>query len=207
MYPSWINVREINDGIEVKRADEPAIPIKPRRIWPALMLAASRKERVIKRTEILIVSVRTRKGFNQSGAPLGKKWATKDLGACTIALIINLNQRGNPKDKVSRRWLVDLNTYGRRPRRFREINIIKRDTRIDGNPFKWRLKVREACEFITSTGNVGIHEKRENLGQRDDWSKEIEKNDKDQKIIGDKELEEHVAGSNEEKMSAIIKDW
>ena len=62
------------------------------------------------RTEILIVSVKTKKGFNQSGAPLGKKWATKDLGACNIALIINLSQRGKPKAKVSNKCLVDLKT-------------------------------------------------------------------------------------------------
>ena len=207
IYPSWINVNEIKDGTEVKSAEDPAIPINPRRMWPALILAASRNERVIKRTEILIVSVKTKKGFNQSGAPLGRKWATKDLGAWTIALIINLNQRGRPKDKVKRRCLVDLNTYGSNPRRFNAISITKRETRIEGNPFKWILNVREAWEFITSTGKVGIQEKRENLGHREDWSREIEKKDKDQKINGDKELEEHVAGSNEEKMSAIIKDW
>lgn len=84
---------------------------------------------------------------------------------------------------------------------------MNKETRIDGNPFKCRENVREAWEFITSVGNVGIQENRENLGHREDWRRETEKKDKDQKIIGDKELEEQVAGSNEEKMSAIIKDW
>ena len=105
-----MRVRDRKDGTEVNKAEDPAIPINPRRIWPALILAASRKERVIKRTEILIVSVNTRNGFNQSGAPLGKKWATNDFGAWVIALRINLSHRGSPKDKVSRRCLVDLKT-------------------------------------------------------------------------------------------------
>ena len=63
------------------KAEEPAIPINPKRIWPALILAASRNDKVINRTEILIVSVKTKKGFSQSGAPDGRKWATNFLGA------------------------------------------------------------------------------------------------------------------------------
>jgi hypothetical protein len=49
------------------------IPIRLRTIWPALMLAANRNDRVRGRTRTLVVSIRTRKGFNQSGAPSGKK--------------------------------------------------------------------------------------------------------------------------------------
>ena len=59
---------------------------------------------------------------------------------------------------------------------------------------------------MTSVGKVGSHENREKLGQSEDWSKEIEKKDNDQKRAGEIELDEHVAGSNEEKISAIIKD-
>lgn len=40
---------------------------------PAVMLAASRKDRVIGRTTVLIVSMRTRNGFSQIGAPSGRK--------------------------------------------------------------------------------------------------------------------------------------
>ena len=105
-----MKVKERNDGRDVNRAEEPAIPINPRRIWPALILAANRKDRVTNRTEILIVSVKTRKGLSQSGAPLGKKCATNDLGAWVIALIINLNHKGRPNERVKRRCLVDLNT-------------------------------------------------------------------------------------------------
>ena len=55
------------------------MPIRPRTIWPALILAASRKERVNGRTVILMVSIITRNGFSQSGAPLGKSLAIHDL--------------------------------------------------------------------------------------------------------------------------------
>jgi len=48
-------------------------PTRLRTIWPALMLAASRNERVKGRTIILVVSISTRNGFNQSGAPSGRK--------------------------------------------------------------------------------------------------------------------------------------
>jgi len=40
---------------------------------PALMLAASRNDSVIGRTMILVVSIITRNGFSQSGAPSGRK--------------------------------------------------------------------------------------------------------------------------------------
>lgn len=100
----------MNEEIEENNAEDPAIPIKPNKMCPALMLAANRNDRVINRTEILIVSVRTRNGFNQSGAPDGRKWATNFLGAYTIPLIINLNHKGRPNDNVRRRCLVDLNT-------------------------------------------------------------------------------------------------
>lgn len=42
-------------------------------MWPALMFAASRNDKVSGRTVILVVSIRTRNGFNQSGAPSGRK--------------------------------------------------------------------------------------------------------------------------------------
>lgn len=81
IYPSWISNSVANEVVEEKIVDDAAIPISPRRIWPALMLAASRKDKVINRTEILKVSVITRNGFSHSGAPLGSRWAIEDVGA------------------------------------------------------------------------------------------------------------------------------
>jgi len=40
---------------------------------PALILAARRNDKVIGRTVTLVVSIRTRKGLSQSGAPSGRK--------------------------------------------------------------------------------------------------------------------------------------
>lgn len=110
IYLIWIINRDENDNIEVNNAEEAAIPISPKRMCPALMLAASRNERVMNRTEMLRVSVITRNGLSHSGAPLGSRWATKDFGAWVIALIIKLNQRGNPRDRVRSKCLVGLNT-------------------------------------------------------------------------------------------------
>lgn len=177
----------MKDPREEKRADEPAIPINPSRMCPALILAANRNDKVINRTEILTVSVNTRKEHNQSGAPLGSKWATKDFGAWTIALIISLIHKGNPKDKVNKRWLEDLNTYGSRPRRLSEINIKNKATNRLGNPFKCKLNVREAWEFITSTGNVGIHENRDGEAHNEAWRREMEKKDNIQNNEGERE--------------------
>ena len=50
------------------------IPISLNTMCPALILAASRKAKVRGRTSILIVSISTRKGLSQSGAPAGNKW-------------------------------------------------------------------------------------------------------------------------------------
>jgi hypothetical protein len=47
---------------------------------PAVMFAASRNDKVIGRTMILVVSIITRNGFSHSGAPSGKKCATDFLG-------------------------------------------------------------------------------------------------------------------------------
>ena len=44
------------------------------------MLAARRKDRVRGRTITLVVSIRTKNGLSQSGAPSGRKWAVDFLG-------------------------------------------------------------------------------------------------------------------------------
>jgi hypothetical protein len=72
---------------------------------PALMLAAKRNDRVRGRTRILVVSIRTRKGFSQSGAPSGRKWAVDFLGLLENLEIISLNQIGRPRARVKIRCL------------------------------------------------------------------------------------------------------
>lgn len=75
---------------------------------PAVILAANRKERVIGRTAVLSSSIITKKGFSQSGAPPGRKWAIKCLGLWAADEIIRANQRGSPKERVKNRCEVNL---------------------------------------------------------------------------------------------------
>ena len=74
-------------------------------IWPALMLAARRNERVRGRTRTLVVSIRTRNGFNQSGAPSGRKCAVDFLGLLENLEMINLSQMGRPRVRVNTKCL------------------------------------------------------------------------------------------------------
>lgn len=76
---------------------------------PAVMFAASRNERVRGRTIILVVSINTKKGFSQSGAPSGRKCAIAFFGLKRKLEVINLSHRGNPKDSVMIRCLDSLN--------------------------------------------------------------------------------------------------
>jgi hypothetical protein len=67
---------------------------------PALILAASRKDKVIGRTIILTVSTRIKKGFSQSGAPLGRIPAVNlEIEFCADEKI-RLNHRGSAIERV-----------------------------------------------------------------------------------------------------------
>lgn len=44
-------------------------------MWPALIFAASRNDRVKGRTATLDVSINTNGGLSHPGAPSGRKWA------------------------------------------------------------------------------------------------------------------------------------
>lgn len=79
-------------------------------MWPALILAANRKERVTGRTEMLVDSIITKKGFSQVGAPPGRSMARNLEGDENAEDRIILSQRVRPKGSVSRRCLVELNT-------------------------------------------------------------------------------------------------
>jgi len=68
------DVRDVSKALAVNRA------IRVITMWPALMFAASRKERVIGRTENLDVSTMTKNGFNQGGAPPGRSMAINFIG-------------------------------------------------------------------------------------------------------------------------------
>ena len=75
---------------------------------PALILAANRKDSVIGRTEILIVSICTKKGLSQSGAPDGNKLAAKEEGLYINLDIISASHKGSPIVKVNTKCLENL---------------------------------------------------------------------------------------------------
>ncbi len=108
------------------------------------------------RTEILIVSIKTRKGFNHVGAPPGRIPAKKFEGEFEIEDIIRANHNGNAKLKVKNRWLEDLKTYGSSPVKLTVITMEKRDTKIGENPFRFFPKVRVLCSNIIDFGRDTI---------------------------------------------------
>lgn len=79
---------------------------------PAVIFAARRNLSVTGRTVILIVSIKTRKGFNQFGAPSGRKWAIVFFVECEMLMIIIDIHSGKPRDRVKIMCLVTLNRYG-----------------------------------------------------------------------------------------------
>ena len=81
------------------------VPIRVKTMWPALMFAANRNERVRGRTLILIVSIITKKGFNQWGAPPGKRPAIQLYGLNMMPDMIRVSHIGRPNLKVNSRCL------------------------------------------------------------------------------------------------------
>lgn len=105
MYRIDVDSRRTVTGMELNSAVAVYRLRRPRTMCPALILAASRNDRVRGRTEILVVSIITRKGLSQSGAPSGRKWAINILGNLTRLDEIIDSQIGRPKDRVKMRWL------------------------------------------------------------------------------------------------------
>jgi len=89
-------------------AEDRKIPSRVITICPALILAASRNERVIGRTRVLMVSIRTKKGLSQSGAPPGRSLAINVLGEFVKDDIIKDSQKGSPRDRVMIKCLEAL---------------------------------------------------------------------------------------------------
>jgi len=106
-------------------------------------LAASRNERVNGRTRSLVVSIRTKNGFNQSGAPSGRKWATDALKDLVNLDRTILSHTGNPMVNVKIKCLEVLNMYGIRPNRLIKIIATKIEDANELNPFKCTVAVRD----------------------------------------------------------------
>lgn len=64
----------------MKVAEEAYVPSRTRTIWPALIFAASRNERVKGRESVLVVSTNARKGLNHPGVPRGTRLAMSAVG-------------------------------------------------------------------------------------------------------------------------------
>jgi len=108
-------------------------------MWPALMFAANRNDKVNGRTRILVVSIKIRNGFSQSGAPSGKRWATDALGDLINDDKINLIHIGRPNAMVKIRCLDRLNVYGIKPVKL--IKMISEKIGVTKDPAPFRLDV------------------------------------------------------------------
>jgi len=170
------------------------------------MLAASRNERVKGRTIILVVSISTRNGFNQSGAPSGRKCATDDLNDLVNLDNTILNHTGNPIVNVKIKWLDVLNIYGISPNKLIKMIATKiADTR-ELNPFKWTVLVRESWLKINCTISFIKDAFCDLIIQKDDCINKINITliHKKTELEGVNEL--NMNGSKEEKMSGIIQN-
>ena len=107
------------------------------------MFATSRTESVMGRTIILIDSTTTKKGFNQSGAPLGRRDPINILGEYIILDKINDNHMGRPKASLNTICLLYLKEYGNNPKKLIKINIINNPTTIVVKPLIWDEDVRK----------------------------------------------------------------
>lgn len=123
-------------------------------MWPALILAANRKDRVIGRTATLVVSINTRNGFNQSGAPSGRKWAIDFLRELKNVDRIIANHKGRPKIKVKIKCLDVLKKYGISPNKL--IVIIEKNSvaTICLRPLIFDMNVRDNCAWIIIINGV-----------------------------------------------------
>lgn len=167
-------------------------------------MAAKRNDKVRGRTRTLVVSIRTRKGLSQSGAPSGSKWAVVFFGLYENLDIISLNHTGSPKDKVKIKCLDVLKVYGINPIKFTMTNSRKIDDSAVESPFKLVLDVRDSwVKMVSLIGDLNLLE-REFVAQNEDWirirmavlvSKKME-------FDGNKVLNEN--GSKDEKMSVIM---
>ena len=74
----------------------------------------------------LISSIKVKKGANAKGEPSGTKCLNIWLGFITQKKSCLPNHIGKAKNTVRHKWLVLVNTYGNKPKKFLiKINIIK----------------------------------------------------------------------------------
>lgn len=175
-------------------------------MWPALIFAAKRNDKVKGRTIILVVSIKIKNGFNQSGAPSGKRWATVWERFLNAEDKIKDIHKGKPNDSVKIKCLVILNVYGAKPIRLIAISVVNKDTIIDVLPFILIAKVRVHWVYIKDI-NKKIWSILPSIFLQyvflTIWRKiKLEIN----KIIIDLLIDKNLCGSNVEKISYIIQN-
>ena len=148
MYPICEEMKQ--NAVSISRNNHTAVyvPISVRTICPAVMLAASRKERVSGRESVLRVSTRTRNGVSQEGAPLGERLAVVCMMLNVMAERIIVSHNGKPKLAVNKMWLVRLNMYGVSPTKLATIRTMNRVEITVGSPRIWRMFVWAVCRVI-----------------------------------------------------------
>lgn len=173
---------------------------------PAVIFAARRNERVKGRTRTLDVSIRTRNGFNHSGAPSGRKCAVEALGLKEKLEMIILSQIGSPRDRVRINWLESLKEYGIRPMRLIRIIKINRLLRTEDSPFKDLLLVRDNWDIIMEAlrrlGVLNRLHKRLVVMLRQIMNIKV----RIKRVEVEGMMAVYSDGSKEEKMSGIIQD-
>ena len=110
MYKVCVAIIIVNEVKEVNNMHDANTPINLNTMWPALILAASRKDKVTGRTRVLIVSTIIRKGLSHLGAPAGRRWAANAVGELIREDKIKASHSGSPRLNVVNRCLVGLNT-------------------------------------------------------------------------------------------------
>jgi hypothetical protein len=170
------------------------------------MFAANRNDRVIGRTVTLVVSINTRKGFSQSGAPSGRKCAIDFLIDLKKLDIIIDSHRGRPKINVKIRCLDVLKKYGTSP--IKLITIIEKN-RVEIvwlSPLRLFINVRDNWAVIINRKGVILEFDREDDIQKVNWVIIIIHIFIIINILMDGLIELNLNGSKAEKISGIIQN-
>ena len=105
VYPILIKTVNMQVSGEVSsNEDTREEPSRASRIWPVLRLAASRKDKVSGRTRLLVISIISKNGFSQPGAPLGINLAKKERSLWDLEDKIVLAQMGRARVRVRSMW-------------------------------------------------------------------------------------------------------
>jgi len=150
IYPLDIIKSSVNEVIEENIAPMQYTLIKVRTMCPAVIFAASRNDSVIGRTMILVVSIITKKGFNHSGAPSGKKCAIDFFVLRVNDEMIIFIHIGSPIDRVKIRCLEEEREYGIIPVILIKIINVNNVVIIDDVPFRLIDIVCDNCVIIVS---------------------------------------------------------